>query len=92
MLTNLQVIYSVLAVLNITAIILVGIDKKRSLSHDDRIPEVYLFFISIFFASLGVLIGMYYFHHKTRKIYFPVGIGLLLIEQLSLIYLISKFI
>lgn len=92
MITNLQTIYAILVILNVVAIILVGIDKKRSLNHDDRIPEVYLFFISIFFASLGVLIGMYYFHHKTRKIYFPIGIGLLLIEQITLIYLLSKFI
>jgi uncharacterized membrane protein YsdA (DUF1294 family) len=82
---NLFLLNIFLIATNFTGFVLVGIDKKRSVENSDRLPEVYLFFVSIFFASLGVLFGMYFFRHKTRKIYFPVGIGLLLIQQTILI-------
>ena len=88
---NLSIFYFILAVVNIVAFILVGVDKKRSVYDQQRVPEVYLFFISIFFASLGVLIGMYYFHHKTKKAYFPIGLSLLMIQQgLLLTFLLQK--
>jgi uncharacterized membrane protein YsdA (DUF1294 family) len=37
---------------------------------------------------VGVLLGMLVFRHKTSKLYFPLGIGFLLLEQLALIYLL----
>lgn len=79
---------ALLALLNIVGFVLVGIDKGRSVSRDERIPEVYLFFIAVFFASAGVLLGMLAFRHKTSKIYFPLGVGFLLLEQLALVYLV----
>lgn len=82
---NFIIISSALAIVNLIAFILVGLDKKRSTQHSERVPEVYLFFIAVLFASLGVLFGMYYFRHKTRKIYFPLGMGILLIQQIILI-------
>ena len=33
------------------------------------------------FAALGGLIGMYVFHHKTRKLKFKLGVPLMLIAQ-----------
>lgn len=89
----LTTVFFILIVLNITAFILVGVDKKRSIQNSERVPEVYLFFTAIFFSSLGVLMGMYFFHHKTKKIYFPLGIGILLIEQAGLFYfLVNNFL
>jgi uncharacterized membrane protein YsdA (DUF1294 family) len=89
---NIFILCLVYAIINLIGFILVGVDKKRSVNHSDRVPEVYLFFISIFFASFGVLLGMYFFHHKTKKFYFPFGISLLLIEQLALIILLKNLI
>lgn len=79
-----------LLVLNITSFIIVGADKKKSVYADTRIPEVSFFVWSVFFASLGVLLGMFFFHHKTRKWYFTFGIGLLVLQQALLIFLLSK--
>ena len=70
---NLLIFFVVLAVINFIAFVLVGMDKKRSVYNEERIREVYYFFIAVFFASLGVFLGMFFFRHKTRKIYFPVG-------------------
>jgi len=79
-----------LLTINLGAFIWVGVDKKRSVKHSERVPEVYLFFIAIFFASLGVFLGMLFFRHKTRKIYFPLGIGLLFVEQILLLVLLTR--
>ena len=90
-LNNYIFFYTIFAIINIIAFIFVGVDKKKSVNHSERIPEVHLFFIAIFFASLGVLCGMLFFRHKTRKIYFPLGIGLLFLEQLTIVILTLKY-
>lgn len=79
-----------MAAVNLIAFIFVGVDKKRSVDNAERIPEVYLFFIAIFFASLGVFLGMLFFRHKTQKIYFLLGMVLLIMEQAALLVLIYK--
>lgn len=78
-------LFGVLAAINVLAFVWVGVDKQKSLNRSDRLPEVSFFFISIFFAALGVLLGMLVFRHKTRKIYFLLGIGLLLVQQILLV-------
>lgn len=83
----LQIIIIVLAAANLLSFALVGLDKRKSFGGERRIPEVYFFFWSIFFSSLGVLVGMVLFHHKTRKWTFIIGITLLFLEQLALAYL-----
>lgn len=75
---------------NIIAFILVGIDKRKSVQHHERVPEVYFFVWSIFFSSLGVLAGMFVFHHKTRKWHFIWGVSILLIQQTLLAYLLFQ--
>ena len=87
---NLLIFFIILAAINLAAFILVGMDKKRSRLDDERVPEVYLFVISIFFATLGVLVAMYYFHHKIRKPYFPIGLGCLALEQVVLLVLLAE--
>lgn len=70
--------------INAIAFVLVGVDKSRSIDREERVPEVYFFFLATCFASLGVLLGMFAFRHKTRKMYFPLGISFLLLQQISL--------
>ena len=44
-------------------------------------------------GSLGGLIGMYTFRHKTKQKYFTIGVPLMLITQVVLIiYLYTKLI
>ena len=90
MMNNFVIFLTFLLVINLAAFIWVGLDKKRSVRNTERVPEVYLFFIAIFFASLGVFLGMLFFRHKTRKIYFPLGIGLLCVEQILLLVLLTR--
>ena len=78
----------ILGLANLAGFILVGWDKNRSLKQEERLPEALLFFSAVLFGSLGVFLGMFIFRHKTRKIYFPLGIGLLLAQQVWLLYLL----
>jgi uncharacterized membrane protein YsdA (DUF1294 family) len=81
-----------LGIVNLVSFVLVGVDKSRSVDREERVPEVYFFFLASCFASIGVLLGMFIFHHKTRKIYFPLGISLLLLQQMFLVLYITNVI
>lgn len=59
-------------------------DKQSAKSRDYRIPELFFFGIASLGAVFGVWIGMYLFHHKTRKLTFVLGIPFILIIQISL--------
>ena len=83
-------IFILLLILNLFAFVLIGIDKNKSIGGRPRIPEVHFFFLAILFSSLGILLGMFFFHHKTRKWYFPVGVSIILIQQAALVYLITE--
>lgn len=56
-----------------------SIDKKKAIKNTYRIPEKKLFFICIIGGSLGVMVGMYKFHHKTKHNKFVYGVPIILI-------------
>lgn len=72
-------------VLNITGFALMGIDKRRARKHAFRIPEATLFTVAVIGGSAGTILGMYFFHHKTRHWYFVYGLPLILIIQIILL-------
>ena len=47
-------------------------------------PEKTLFLLAIVGGSVGALLGMWTFHHKTRHWYFRYGIQAILVVQLAL--------
>ena len=51
-------------------------------------PERTLFLIAALGGSLGVLLGMYTFRHKTKHWYFVVGVPAILAAQLALGWLV----
>ena len=59
-----------LIIINIFLFLLYGIDKLLAIKKKRRISEYTLLIISLFGGSLGAIIGMILFHHKTRKIKF----------------------
>lgn len=58
--------------INIITFILYGIDKRRAVLHNWRISELSLLMFSLLGGSMGALIGMQFFRHKTRHIKFLV--------------------
>ena len=75
----------IVAGLNLLGLVLMGSDKQRAIRHEWRIPEKTLLGIAIFGGSLGILTGMFVFHHKTNKALFFLGIPIILGIQALLI-------
>ena len=72
-------------ILNLAGFFSMGIDKQRARKGQWRIPEKTLFLLSLLGGSLGSLLGMYTFRHKTKHWYFRYGFPLILLTQLVLI-------
>lgn len=76
------VIAAYFIIINLVGFALMGIDKRKARKHLWRIPEKTLFLASIIGGSVGTLLGMYVFHHKTKHWYFVVGMPLILIVHI----------
>lgn len=74
-----------LAVINIVTFLVFGIDKHRAVKQKFRIRVRTLFGLALAGGSLGGLLAMYLFRHKTRKTLFTVGIPAILIVQAALL-------
>lgn len=79
-------IYYIVIILNIISFLLYGIDKWKAKRNKYRIPENVLIGSAIFFSSYGAFLGMYTFHHKTRKPKFMILIPLFIIIHTYIIY------
>ncbi len=73
-------------VVNVMAIILYGLDKIRAVENVNRIKIITLLGIALIGGSIGALIGMYSFRHKTKQIYFVLGVPLILVMQIVVIF------
>ncbi|MCR4677642.1 MAG: DUF1294 domain-containing protein [Lachnospiraceae bacterium] len=73
------------AVANLFGFASMGMDKYRAQNHKWRISEAMLFFFAIIGGSIGSLIGMRFFRHKTKHKLFTIGIPFVLIIQIFLI-------
>ncbi len=79
-------IYFVL--INFIAFIMYGVDKKKAIKHKWRIPEHDLLLIAVLGGSIGALLGMKAFRHKTKHPKFYIGVPAILIVQLIILVLI----
>jgi uncharacterized membrane protein YsdA (DUF1294 family) len=73
---------------NIAGFALMGIDKRRAVRYAFRIPEATLFAVAIIGGSLGSILGMQLFRHKTKHWYFKFGMPIILILQIVLFLLL----
>ena len=73
-----------LAGINLLALVLCGIDKWKARRDRWRIPEKTLFLSAILGGSIGLLVGMHLFRHKTKHKSFTIGVPLIFILQLGI--------
>ncbi|MBM6860795.1 DUF1294 domain-containing protein [Clostridium saudiense] len=74
-----------LIIINILSLILMYVDKRRAIKRKWRISEHTLILTSILGGSIGSLIGMYTFRHKTKHLKFKLGIPIILTIQVALL-------
>lgn len=84
-----QFLTAYLVLVNAAALALMLADKKKARRGAWRIPEATLLGIAVFGGSIGAIIGMYLFRHKTRHLKFSLGLPLILAVQIGLLTLIK---
>jgi len=81
-----------LLIINLIGLLIMFIDKKKAIKGRWRIPEKTLMLIAILGGSIGTIIGMNIFRHKTKQLKFTIGFPTILITQITLIvYFLIKF-
>ena len=77
------IIAGYLIFINMLGYLSMGSDKKKAREGKYRISEKALFTIAILGGSIGSIIGMRKFRHKTKHWYFKYGMPLILIMQIA---------
>ncbi len=77
-----------IGIINLAGFILMGVDKKKAIRNAWRIPEARLFLCALLGGSLGCILGMYTFRHKTKHWYFVWGMPAILVLQIVAVVLI----
>lgn len=80
------VIYLIL--INFIAFLSMYIDKKKAIKEKWRIKESTLLMLALVGGSIGAIIGMYAFHHKTQKPRFFLGIPIIIVLQILIVILL----
>lgn len=79
-----------LLVMNVITLIVFGIDKINAAEHRSRIKIVTLLGLAFAGGSIGALIAMYAFRHKTRQDYFTVGVPLIIVMQIVVVFFLMN--
>ena len=73
-----------LIAINLVTFAVYGIDKRRARRGAWRVPEKTLFLLPLLGGSIGALLGMRVFRHKTKHWYFVWGVPAILLAQIAL--------
>ncbi len=77
-----------LLIINGVALFQMWWDKRCAKKDARRIPEKHLFLSAILGGSIGAIVGMQWFRHKTKHWYFVVGMPAILVVQIALVLLV----
>ena len=81
-----------LAAVNVASFAAMGIDKAKAKAGAWRVPEATLFLLAVLGGSVGGILGMQLFRHKTKHKTFTVGFPAILVCQLALAaYILLKW-
>ena len=76
--------------INVVTFLVYGIDKWKAKQGSWRISEATLLILAVIGGSIGALLGMKVWRHKTMHKKFKYGLPLILIIQIILIGYLSK--
>ena len=78
------VIVCILIGINVLTFFVYGIDKWKAKRSQWRIPEATLLLLAVLGGSVGAILGMKVWHHKTLHKKFKYGLPLILVAQTEL--------
>ncbi len=73
-------------VINVISLIVYAVDKFNAIEGRSRIRILTLLGLALAGGTVGAMLAMYIFHHKTHKDYFVVGVPLIMIMHFFVIY------
>jgi uncharacterized membrane protein YsdA (DUF1294 family) len=76
--------------INVVTFFIYGVDKWKARREKWRIPEDTLIWLAIAGGSIGALLGMYLFRHKTQHKKFTLGIPAIILVQAVIVYFSLK--
>ena len=79
-----------LIVINVVTFLVYGIDKVKAKRGYWRISEVTLLMLAVIGGSIGALLGMKVWHHKTMHKKFKYGLPLILLAQIALLVYLAQ--
>ena len=82
-----ETIVYILTGINVLTFFVYGIDKWRAKQGRWRISEATLLMLAVIGGSIGALLGMRIWHHKTMHKKFKYGLPLILLAQIALLSL-----
>ena len=69
---------------------MMGFDKLSAKAGSERVPEMWFLLISLAGGFVGVVLGMFAFHHKTSKTGFQIRIAAAaVLGTLVIVYLVT---
>jgi len=80
-----------LIIINIITFIAMWIDKRKAKKGKWRISEGALFVLAFLGGSIGGIVGMYTFRHKTKKHRFTIGLPAILIIEILIFIVYSMW-
>ncbi len=87
-----QFLFGYFIVVTLFTFVLYGIDKYKARHQRWRISEATLLLMAAIGGSVGALLGMKVFRHKTQHLKFKIGVPLILLLQLTLaLWLLFKY-
>ena len=85
-----EFIIGYLVIINIVSFLTMWIDKEKAKKNKWRISEGTLLILAVIGGSIGGMIGMYTFRHKTKKKRFTIGFPLILMLEILIYFFYLK--
>ncbi|AIY80808.1 DUF1294 domain-containing protein [Clostridium botulinum] len=87
-----KIVLIYLLFINFIGFCIMLIDKNRAIRKEWRVPEKTLIGISIIGGSIGMLLGMFTFRHKTKHLKFLLGIPVIIIIQFYIVIYLCNYV
>ena len=88
-----KLLLAYLLMINLAAFAMYGIDKRKAIKDQWRIPEKTLLLVALLGGSVGAFAGIQTFHHKTKHWQFLLGVpACILLHALIAVFIWWKFL
>ena len=85
-------LYIYLAFINLFALFITVLDKRRAVHHKWRVSEAMLLFVSAIGGGVSMYVTMHIIRHKTKKLKFMLGIPLIIVIELIAVFWVMNYV